>query len=227
MSDETTKKLHVCLDKEKKSVFFASVIGRKGANLEVRSSADLRKGMELLMMPVPESWDGEKIEIREIEANTETFNATVSRIEGRGSYQIRTLSFDERNLMDRYRAGKSFIVNLESDIVTAGMVTTIKLEGMINLDTVAQLQSQIRKVPEDQSLILIDLTKLSSLAKSSVGMMCMIFKEELRSHRKFAILAHPNTEIHDALLDSKISNYASIYINRDEAVAALLRQTLD
>ncbi|MBD3268361.1 hypothetical protein GF373_16970, partial [bacterium] len=168
MAEESTKKLHACLDKETMDVFFASVVDRQGVNISLRSSTSLKKGKQLAMMPVPEDWDGQAIQAEEIQKSQTSFDVMVNRLEGRGAFQARMISSDERNLLDRYRSGRGNYASLDAETSSAGMVTTIKLQGIINLDTAAQIQAIIRRVGQHQTLILLDLTHLVSITRSSV-----------------------------------------------------------
>lgn len=226
MTEENIKKLYACQERENKEVFYASMLSKNGSLADMRTSTEVKKGMHLMLMPIAEGWNGEIISADQILKSDEAFEATVMRVQGRGSFQIRIISLDELDKINRIRTGKAGLSNLESEIVTAGMIATIKLAGRMDINSSAHVQAVIKKVPEKYKLILFDVTKISILGHSAVAMLMMLLKEELKD-RRFSFLVKAGTEVEDSLLESKISLLGSVFSDRDVAITFLLKESLD
>jgi len=221
------KKLYVCLDKNSRQIFFASMISERGAQAEMRSSGNFEKGMMLLMRPVPENWGGDTFTPEMITESQETMEAHINRTEGRGTFSVRILSTDQKELIERVRTRAQMVDTLKIETTEAGMVVTMRLEGRITLETAAKLQSVLRGLSVNQTLLLLDLTQDIHLATTGVGMFFMMLKEAVKHGRFISILVEPESRIGSVLGETKIGRVAKIYTKRDEAVAALLKKTLE
>ncbi|RJP27106.1 MAG: hypothetical protein C4527_13965 [Candidatus Omnitrophota bacterium] len=226
MNGELVKKLYVCLDKETEAVFYASMIMDSGSQAEMRTSHEVGKGMLLLMMPVPEEWDGGRITAQLIQENPETVEAQINRTEGRARFNVRIFSRDERELADMVRAGRISNKFLKIETIEAGIITTFKVSGRLVVESVGRLQPVLKSLPEDKKLILLDLTTLSFIAGASVNILYVMLEEAIQQKRLIKILAKPESRVWETIIDSKIQTITTTYTNREEAVAALLQETL-
>ncbi len=225
MSD-LVKKLYVCLDKESEEIFYASMVLDSGLQADMRTSYEVKKGMLLLMMPVSEEWDGGVITEKIIQENPETVEAQINRTEGRGKFNVRIFTRDEREIADMVRAGRISYKTLKIETMEAGLISTIKVSGRLVVETVGRLQPVLRAIPAEKKLILLDFTSISFIANTSLNMLYLMLEESIQKKRIIKILAQEESKIYEILTDSKISTLISIHTDRDEAVAALLQETI-
>jgi hypothetical protein len=221
------KKLHACLEQETGDVFYASLISQHSASCELRSSYDLKKGAHILMMPVSDTWDGKTIQSSQIKQSDQTFEATINRVERKGVFQIRNRTQEEHDIVARLRHGKALGSTVETEILTAGLVTTIKLSGRVDLEDSAHFQSIIRKLDENKKLILIDVTNLNAFSRSAAGIFNLFIKDEIKKNRIFAFLVKPGSHTEDNILHTKLPQLVKLFTDREEAVTHLLQETLD
>lgn len=188
----------------------------------MRSSAKVDKGCSLLMRPIPEDWKGEKYTADQIRECSETIEASVTRTEGRGVFQVRLFTFDEQDIVNRIRTGQMREDCMKVVTVDAGMVTTLKIEGGVSMESAARMQRILRDLPKNRNLILLDMTQLSYFGSNGVAMLYMVLKDQL-DKRNICILVKPDSRIQDLLNKSKIESVSSIFDNRESAVMALLQ----
>lgn len=191
---------------------------------DMRSSSEVKKGTILLIMPISDDWNGSPIHSYYIRKSEETFEATVHRIGARGEFQIRILSDAEQNFLSRFKAGKTGLSLLDTEISSAGLVTTIKLIGQLGVDTTGIIQTEIRKIRA--RLIMIDFTNLSSINRAATAVLAVLLKQEM-PQRHFAFLTKPSSEIHSILIASRIITIGQVFTNRESAVTYLLQEDLD
>ncbi len=219
---EDFKKLHVCLNKETGQIFFASMVAKKGSQADMRSSSEIGKGSGLVMMPVPDNWEGGTFTRDQIENSPEAFEAHINRSEGRGSFHIRILSEAQKNLANRYRQGKFHDDNLKIEISEAGAVVTVKMLGSVGVQSAFRLQSIINEIPKEKNNILLDVVSLTHMASAGVGILYTVLKQLTENGFHIVILVKKKSRLEEILSESKIDQFATIYNDRDTAIAALL-----
>lgn len=227
MAKSGERKLHICIDKGTGDVFFASMVGRKNLQADMRTSYQIEKGKSLIMMPVPEGWNGETIEKETIQSSPDSFEAHVTRMEGRGSFTVRIMSDDQRYLADLYRSGVYHEGSTKVEVSEAGLVVTIKMIGNYGTHSAIRLESAIRDLAKKQKLVLLDLTDLTYHISSGLGMLYTVIKTACEKGLKIHILAKPDTRMRSALLESKVDQMAKVYSDRDSAIAGLLMNTIE
>jgi anti-anti-sigma factor len=179
------------------------------------------------MMPVPKGWDGEAIEKEKILGHVGSFQALTNRTEGKGCYQLRIISHDDHQLMQRMRLGKTNEETLSIDIKHAGMVTTFHLAGGIGVTSAAKLQTAIMELPDENNLILLDCTRLSYFVKTGSGILHTVLKSVSKKGKVIHIVVKPNSHIQETLVNSKIDQEFAIFDNREDAVSSLLATTIE
>ncbi|MEW6235604.1 MAG: STAS domain-containing protein [Candidatus Omnitrophota bacterium] len=222
LTDDNSKKLHVCLDDKSGAVFYASMIFRKGFHAELRTSWKIEKGMTLLMMPVPEGWDGKEFKADEIRKTPGTFEAHINRTEGKGLFHVRILSEDQKDIVNKLRSGSYFEDSAKIETSEAGAIVTIKMTGKYNIESAIRLESVIRDLPGTRTRILLDMSQTTYPIKTGVGMLLNVLKMANDIGFKTNILVKPETGLEKALLESEFDDGAKIFTDRDIAVSALL-----
>lgn len=215
------------MDQNTEEIFFASMSFRKGLQAEMRSSTEVFKGQSIILMPVPEGWNGEKILPSYFDDPGEAIVANVNRLDIKGVFQIRILSGDEQIAVNMVRSGKTSGDNLKVDVVDAGMVATAVLSGNLGVKSVSTIQQALRKLPEDRRLIILDFREVAVLSKTGTVMLYTILKELAGHGFIMKSLTEPHGMVFDKLTKSRISEIAPIFHDRENAVASLLTETLD
>lgn len=227
MAKQSDRALHVCLDRESGRLFFAALENRRPGEANFRSSHPVEKGMILLMMPVPLEWDGEPIERAVLEKSSKAFEANVIRMEGRGAFKVRILSHDQQDVMARVRAGMISSDNLKFMLDEVGAIQALRLQGRIGLKSAAKIQGLLRSIPPDKrSMVLIDMSGILHFSKGSMGMFSAVIKEAIEDGYHIKILVQPDSVIEETLAHSKIPKFVGVYNDREEAVKALLMNSL-
>lgn len=224
---EQEKRLYVCLDRGSGQIFYASMVSRDGSQAEMRSSWEIEKGMSILMRPVPENWGGQSFGVGDIKDHPESMEASISRTEGRGAFFIRILTFDELDIVNRMRTGQLREDALKITVSVAGLVATIKMEGGVGIESAAKIQGVLREFPTTRQLILLDMSRLAHFGTGGVAMLYMVLKEAAAEGRVINILVKPGSRIEEILSKSKIETIAAVFDNRESAVTALLKSTLE
>jgi len=222
IADENSKKLHVCLEDKSGAIFYASMIFRKGFHAELRTSWKIEKGMALLMMPVPESWDGKEFKADEIRKAPGAFEAHINRTEGKGLFHVRILSEDQKDIVNKLRSGNYSDDSAKIETSAAGAIVTIKMTGKYAIESAIRLESVIRDLTGEQTSILLDMSQTTYNIKTGVGMLLNVLKMANDIGFTTSILVKPETGLEKALIESEFGDEVKIFNDRDMAISALL-----
>lgn len=224
--EKPKRQLYACLDKESGKTFFASFIDQRGMHIDLRSSWTAVRGKAIILMPVPESWTGSDYSSEQILNASNSFEANVSRAEGRGQFQVRLLSYDQQDIVDQLHSGsrKDFLILEQSKV---GKIVILKLSGRVSVESVGRIQSAVRAESGKKRLVLLDARELTSISSASLGMLHTIVKEELANGLILTILVKPQSRVEGEIMESRILDIASMHNEYEVAVASLLRSILD
>ncbi len=218
--------LYACLDVESGQTFFASFIDRRGLQIELRSSWIASRGKSVILMPVPNDWNGTEFTPDEIRQSTESFEAHVSRAESRGQFQVRIFSCDQQDLLDQIQTGRR-VDHLSLDTVRVGMIEVIKLSGRVSVESIGRIQNVLRTDPGEHRLVLLDVRELITIPTNCLGLLITLFKEQMENGLIFNFLVKPGSRVEDEIEASKILTLTTIHDAYDMAVAHLLQASID
>ncbi|HPO98970.1 MAG TPA: hypothetical protein PLX83_00145 [bacterium] len=226
MKEQKARQLVVCLQADSGQVFYASLSKLNDFQAMLRTTYEMEQGVTLFLMPVPSDWTGGAFSPQQIRDSEQRMEAQVNRRERRGMYHIRIRSNEQQEIVERVRCGLFREDRLTIDWVRAGKVDIYKLSGRLGVQSVLRLQSTLRKHPEDHALVLLDLTHLTWIAGSCMGMFYTILKESREQALVLGILVKPEGRIHQVITNSKIPEVVPVFSVYEEAVAWLLRTIL-
>ncbi|MBZ0258356.1 STAS domain-containing protein [bacterium] len=217
--------LYVCLNKEKQEVFHASLVDRKDFHANLRTSYSIEKGMTLMMMEVPEDWDGKPFEPQTLAKSSKAFEAHVIYTEGRGAFRVRMLSGEQKDMVDRVRSGSIKKNILHATLREVGAIYEVDLKGRLGVDSVGKIQRALRDLPEKIKPILFDFGGVAHIAKDCFG----VFGELLETYKEkghaISILVPPDSRVEEIMANSRLSAVIEVYNDREQAVTALLMRT--
>ncbi|MDP8246180.1 MAG: STAS domain-containing protein [Candidatus Hinthialibacter antarcticus] len=218
-------KLYICVNKENQEVFFASMINRKDFHANLRSSHAIDKGMSLIMIEAPPDWDGKPIPAESITKSSKSFEAHVIYNEGRGSFRVRILSGDQKDMVERVRSGSIKKNILSVKVREVGAIYELDLKGRLGVDSVGKIQRALRELPEKIKPLLFDFAGVTHISNDCFG----VLSETLESYREkghaINILVPPDSHIEEVMSKSRLSAIIEVYSDREQAVTALLMRT--
>lgn len=228
MMKHENEKFCACYDRDYDDVFFASLIFFKGSIAQLKSSYQLEKANKIVLVPVPKGWNGEKIPKEEIVDNLDSLEATVTRNENKGVYQIRIFSNKDFTLMDQVRTvGKVDDNSLCIQTTFAGLVGTLFLRGTIGISSAARIQKSLYDMQKQCHLVVLDLSELNYFANAGIAMLYTLMKELANHGLKMKLVVKEGSHIHNLLRGTKIDDEFELCFNRDIAVALLLSTELE
>ncbi|MBI1388047.1 MAG: hypothetical protein GC154_06325 [bacterium] len=218
-------KLHVCLNKETREVFFASMVDRKDLHADLRTSYNIDKGMTLLIMPIAEDWKGGTIAADAIVNSTKSIEAHVIRTEGRGAFRVRMLTGDQKDIAERVRSGGLRGNRLAVDVQEVGAIFEIRLSGRIGVDSVGKIQRAVKGLPANTKPILFDMTEVVYLGKDSFGVFSELIDELREKGHPMSILVEPESRSQELVSSSRLAGLVDVFDDREKAVTTLLLRT--
>lgn len=218
-------KLHVCLNKESQEVFFASMSDRKDFHANLRSSHAIEKGASLIMMEAPPDWDGKPIPPETIAKSSKSFEAHVIYNEGRGSFRVRILSGDQKDMVERVRSGSIKKNILHASIREVGAIYELGLKGRLGVDSVGKIQRALRELPEKVKPLLIDFAGVTNISNDCFGVLIETLEGYREKGLAINILVPAESRIEEVMTGSRLSAIIEVYNDREQAVTALLMRT--
>lgn len=224
--DKSKRQLYACLDKESGKTFFASFISQRGYHIDLRSSWVTSRGKSIILMPVPDNWDGKEFDPAQIRESPDAREGNVSRADSRGQIQIRLLTNDQMDILDQLHSGR----NRDQMILEqshAGKIDILKLAGRVSMESLGRLQSALRTEPGTQRLVLMDMRELGTIPSACLGMLHTLLREEKDNGLVFNFLVKSNSRLETELEESRVLDLAPMHDEYETAVAYLLRAILD
>lgn len=213
------KQLFACTDQKADAVFFASMVDRSDQAATMRSSTHVDKGMTLSMYPVPATWDGGAIPAETIAESSETLTAQVSRIEGRGEFQVRLLTAHAESVIRQFRGQAS--QEAQAVVSYAGEVATVAVRGKLSVSGAAVIESSLRAAIREKQKIILDLSGLDLIASNSIGVLVTFLREIEKKHVvALRLLVPPDSAMQELLEQMNLKTALQVHADRDQAVAS-------
>lgn len=99
-----------------------------------------------------------------------------------------------------------------------GNVKCIVLDGALDIDGVPKVELQFAAVAGSDSAIVVDLSGVSYIASTGIGLLVRSAQGAKRNNKKF-VLCSPNAMVDEVLRNMVINKVIPIFSTKEEAIA--------
>lgn len=226
MNEQAKSRLHFCMNKDTADVFFASLDEMQPGYGDFRSSTRVEKGDILMMMALPEGWDGQDLDPQVLLTSSKAFEANVIRSDPRGLFRVRVLSLDQQDMMARMR-GRVSSDHVEIETNDLGAMTEMVVEGRIGLESVGRLQKAIQTGVGSTKSCLLNFSAVIYISKNALPMLTTVIHELQEKGILLRVLLKSDSPIEEMISHSRMVDEVGVFTDRDAAVQSILMAQLD
>jgi anti-anti-sigma factor len=106
-----------------------------------------------------------------------------------------------------------------------GGLTIVSIAGELDLSTIPRMQGPLWERIRQRSAVLVDLTKLSFIDSSGIGVLIQAFQES--NGRPMHVLIGPDCQVERVFRIARVAEALPVHLDREEALAELSRDRDD
>ncbi len=212
------RQLCVCVRKGENEIFYLTVKKRHPGWALVACLENLDQGDNFLFLPVTSDEEAREMSAEDIRSDKRSVEAHVTRRAEPGNYHLRLNEGKILHKVERLRSGARQAEELKVNVSSAGPITTLDVEGGLDVRTASQLVSKIKQAARESDMILLDMQGVNVVAGPGMAILLDGLRETTSDTKSFKFLVDPHSHLVQAIAESHLDEQYGIYTTREEAV---------